>query len=79
MLVPQLANWLIFFGLATILVLNFVTSARAYRGGTKQLITSDPRINSLPMSATHNWIEKALYERSIFNSPSGRSEISFRS
>ena len=39
MLVPQLANWLIFFGLATILVLNFVTSARAYRGGTKQLIT----------------------------------------
>ena len=39
MLVPQLANWLIFFGLATILVLNFVASARAYRGGTKQLIT----------------------------------------
>ena len=39
MLVPQLTNWLNFFGLATILVLNFVASVRAYRGGTKQLIT----------------------------------------
>ena len=39
MLVPQLTNWLNFFGLATILVLNFVASAGAYRGGRKQLIT----------------------------------------
>ena len=30
-LVPQLANWLIFFGLTTILVLNFLNNARGHR------------------------------------------------
>jgi hypothetical protein len=43
-LVPQLANWLIFFGLTTILVLNFLNNARGHRQAKNQHDASE-RLN----------------------------------